>query len=471
MGVSKPGGVLLVLSGDWYGKGYRLRIEPWPKRCTADIDCAGRFPQTLCATKTGICYAPLDCAPGTADCDADPDDGCEADTTKDTANCGVCGLSCQGPNVKDGTCAASACTLACEPGYADCDTNPANGCETYLQGDGANCGACGNDCTHGGCAASSCTAPPVALGTTTAPDPNGPIALDAANVYVAGQISPNMGGVISIPKSGGLATMVVSDDCNIASLVVDAGTVYWAGADCNTLTGAIKSAPIATGGTKVLATQSVYNPTGLIADATTLYWHETSLGAILSLPKAGGQPKAVARLVDNGVEMQVSGLAADATNLYFTARDYITSTWALYSVPKSGGAHEVLATLPPGSSGQLAISGTDLYVATDTSIAHISTTGGSLTTFAGANLGSADPTTTLAVASLAIAGGNLYWSAGATKAIAICPTPGGIWKIPLAGGAAVGLASDESPAPIAADASGVYMSQTCSGVFALRAGP
>jgi len=324
---------------------------------------------------------------------------------------------------------------------------------------------------HGGCAASTCTAPPVALGTTTAMTPNGPIALDAASVYVAGQISPNMGGVMSIPKSGGTATLVVNDDCNIGSLVVDAGTVYWAGADCTTLGGAIKSAPVAGGATKVLTTQSVYNPAGLIADATTLYWYETSFGGVLSLPKAGGQPKALARLVDNGVEMQVSGLAADATTLYFTARDYLTSTWALYSVPKSGGTHKKLATLPPASSGQLAISGTDLYVATDTNIAHISTTGGTLTPFTSANLGSADPSVTLAVTSMAIAGGNLYWSEGATSAIAFCPTPGGMWKIPLTGGPAVGLASDESPGPIAADASGVYMSATCSGAIALQAGP
>ena len=37
--------------------------------------------------------------------------------------------------------------VSCDPGYADCDGNPANGCETNLDTDTGNCGSCGTACS------------------------------------------------------------------------------------------------------------------------------------------------------------------------------------------------------------------------------------------------------------------------------------------------------------------------------------
>jgi hypothetical protein len=59
-------------------------------------------------------------------------------------------------------CVANQCVVdmdageagACLAGWADCDTNQANGCEAYLFGDSNNCGSCGVVC--GG--ATSCEA-------------------------------------------------------------------------------------------------------------------------------------------------------------------------------------------------------------------------------------------------------------------------------------------------------------------------
>ncbi|WP_455221474.1 MopE-related protein [Kaarinaea lacus] len=36
---------------------------------------------------------------------------------------------------------------SCSKGFADCDKNPANGCETDIYNDNHNCGACGNECS------------------------------------------------------------------------------------------------------------------------------------------------------------------------------------------------------------------------------------------------------------------------------------------------------------------------------------
>ena len=35
-----------------------------------------------------------------------------------------------------------------DPGYADCDGTPANGCEIHLDSDPNNCGTCGGICSY-----------------------------------------------------------------------------------------------------------------------------------------------------------------------------------------------------------------------------------------------------------------------------------------------------------------------------------
>ena len=51
----------------------------------------------------------------------------------------------------------------CNSGYGDCDSNRANGCETNLNTDNKNCGACGNECKsgetckNGKCVSGGCT--------------------------------------------------------------------------------------------------------------------------------------------------------------------------------------------------------------------------------------------------------------------------------------------------------------------------
>ncbi|MBI5517205.1 MAG: hypothetical protein HY909_25725 [Deltaproteobacteria bacterium] len=110
--------------------------------CCADADCTGN---RACGMD-GRCGA---CRPGFGDCDMNPANGCET-TTNTSANCGACGTRCAFDNAtaacRDGRCALVACT----PGFADCDMNPANGCEVSLRTSAAHCGACGNACTFAG---------------------------------------------------------------------------------------------------------------------------------------------------------------------------------------------------------------------------------------------------------------------------------------------------------------------------------
>jgi hypothetical protein len=89
--------------------------------------------------------AQLTCFPPWADCDGLSADGCETSLTTDDHNCGDCGNACVNLNGTTG-CAAGICIPSCDPGFADCDGNPANGCETNTNVDMLNCGGCGVEC-------------------------------------------------------------------------------------------------------------------------------------------------------------------------------------------------------------------------------------------------------------------------------------------------------------------------------------
>jgi hypothetical protein len=87
------------------------------------------------------------CRDGFGNCDNVATNGCETATSTDVMNCGVCGNRCSFANAA-ATCAAGRCMRgACNPGFADCDGNPANGCEVNTaMGDITNCGTCGMRC-------------------------------------------------------------------------------------------------------------------------------------------------------------------------------------------------------------------------------------------------------------------------------------------------------------------------------------
>src|SRR5262249_49793427 len=103
------------------------------------------IPNAMPGCAMGKCTAGS-CNPGFADCNANPADGCEVSTDSDSGNCGRCGRSCAAPNATTG-CVAGACVIAaCMPGYRNCNGDPVDGCETDVANDVKNCGACGSNC-------------------------------------------------------------------------------------------------------------------------------------------------------------------------------------------------------------------------------------------------------------------------------------------------------------------------------------
>jgi hypothetical protein len=96
------------------------------------------------------------CGDGWGNCNAVASDGCETPLHADLTNCGTCGHVCS--NAHGSTaCSSGVCVPACEPGFADCDGDPGNGCELDTRSDVQNCGTCGHVCTAGfNCLQSNC---------------------------------------------------------------------------------------------------------------------------------------------------------------------------------------------------------------------------------------------------------------------------------------------------------------------------
>lgn len=97
------------------------------------------------ACETGLCVVGS-CDAGFEDCDGLDSDGCEADLLTSLTTCGTCSTVC--PTAPNGTadCDGGQCTFTCDGGWADCDGDMGNGCETETDMNPAACGGCGQVC-------------------------------------------------------------------------------------------------------------------------------------------------------------------------------------------------------------------------------------------------------------------------------------------------------------------------------------
>lgn len=110
-------------------------------------DCT-RLANVASATCSSGSCGNIQCGPGFSDCNGDPADGCERSLNSAT-DCGACDRACA-PAHAEGQCTNGSCGLMqCDTGFADCNREPGDGCETPLSS-AQNCGACGNVCASSG---------------------------------------------------------------------------------------------------------------------------------------------------------------------------------------------------------------------------------------------------------------------------------------------------------------------------------
>jgi hypothetical protein len=115
-------------------------------------DAADGSPPLMCVATA--CPAPY------ATCESPPSFPCQTNLQNDTDNCGACGVSCAGfeainlgSRCVKGACAFECLTKADAVGtpheFRDCNSLLDDGCEIDISTDPTNCGACGNACQAG----------------------------------------------------------------------------------------------------------------------------------------------------------------------------------------------------------------------------------------------------------------------------------------------------------------------------------
>ncbi|HWA75133.1 MAG TPA: hypothetical protein VG937_22500 [Polyangiaceae bacterium] len=110
------------------------------KHCgNCETDCSPGF------CSGGSCSS-ISCPAGFANCDGQQGNGCEANLAS-VETCGVCSKTCSDINGKP-ACSAGKCSIVCDAGYDDCDDNSDTGCETAVDTDIDNCGGCGVACSN-----------------------------------------------------------------------------------------------------------------------------------------------------------------------------------------------------------------------------------------------------------------------------------------------------------------------------------
>lgn len=273
---------------------------------------------------TATCVASLcklDCWSGFADCDGNPANGCETNLATSLESCGVCGSACGGPNAK-GTCVGGVCQLACEPGFGDCNKNPADGCEQELLAGLDHCGACGKSCRKTGtvtkCNAGTCEDVSCETGFH-----------DCSGVCSAND-APATCGTSCTPcaaPTGGMGTCT-SGTCGFACIggrtacgseCIDLAT---ASDNCGACGRSCGGSTCAAGlcAPKALATVTSPFPEvprpGLLSNSTNnLWWYAfgTTTSSVYRLPKTGGTPELFVTTSDVGVFASGSWVATGAS--------------------------------------------------------------------------------------------------------------------------------------------------------------
>ncbi len=128
-----------------------------PQNCKTCGNACVPTPGAQAQCTNGVCFEKA-CAIGFMDCNNNSQDACETNLGNDATNCGYCGNTCKIPHAS-AKCNGGKCLVdQCDTGWANCDGNGANGCETQLDSDSQNCGACGRACVTSGTSSATCIA-------------------------------------------------------------------------------------------------------------------------------------------------------------------------------------------------------------------------------------------------------------------------------------------------------------------------
>jgi hypothetical protein len=231
------------------------------------------------ACKAGGCS--FTCNAGFADCDGNPANGCEGKTSSDVNNCGKCGDPCGTANTSPANpplCMAGKCTFACKLTFKHCSAVNATGCETNVDNDPLNCGACGHSCLGGACKLQKCE--PFQLASTV--QPSG-LAVDMTHVYFT---SPSQGQIARVQRDGKCTPVAPCPQAFAGSAALDP------------LTGQTRG------------------PTAIVSDGSFVYWTADAAGLLVKRPAS--LPPGVLTTLGPAVSTNPGYLALGGGKLWWT---------------------------------------------------------------------------------------------------------------------------------------------------------
>jgi hypothetical protein len=278
----------------------------------------------------------LACPPDFADCDGEPMNGCEGALSTSAENCGACGVKCEAAAHQAPLCSAGACIRVCEAGFADCNGDPADGCEVDTTSDIAHCGACSRSCKNA-CVKGACDVITLASGQAGP----GVIAIDDTSVYWANManVTAGAGSIMKVAKAGGAAVTLAAKQSGPQAIALDAASIYWvnygtppAFTDGAVLTVAKDGSGVPT---EIAAGQA--SPLGIAIQGSALYW--STVDQIMMIDKA--DPSAKPAVVASG-QVRPREIVAAGTALYWLNFGTLTG-----NMPSSDGS---VMMLPQGGA-------------------------------------------------------------------------------------------------------------------------
>lgn len=421
------------------------------------------------ALLVGACLSSADLSGGERACG-------DANLQTDSANCGACGTVCVARANAFGTCNGGLCGIACNTGFADCNTKPEDGCEVSLASDSQHCGACENDCLGGRCVNAVCQ--PTVLATIQG-DVESMIA-DESSLYCG--VDPGTGTnnkvIARVGKDGGPPQDIAAALAEVPEhLAVDATHVYFVerGSSISPADGAIRKVPKA-GGTVALvigaqAFSNTFSSTmdygrggGAIAvEGGALYWLTASTG-----PSGGPHMNGRLRRCSTTGTCTASDVATalrapevlriDGSTAYFSAGgELISSVYqgrGLFRCPIAGcGASPIEAMAVPKSStvAALDLDATHLYLGSTGTIAKMRKPAEEYAPLAAAR-GS--------VRGIVLSGDRVYWIDSIADALLTCPTA-------RCDGPPTEIALGADPVAVVADNAAVYVAVSSGNASAI----
>ncbi len=335
-------GVSIIGSGD--------ASAPGPDPDAASLDGSPLEPET--SSESGSCK------PALTRCG----DAC-VDTQSDAKNCGGCGTLCTG-DCTLGRCRVEIAPVRTETAYG----LAVDGTALYWAdvkghlncGDGPSLGTVMKWPLGGGPPAPLYVAP---AADCTEQQRNLPqaIAVYGPNVYW----TTVLGGIGTIPKSGGAATMLDSNTKGNQSfgIAVNGDGVYtsfgrW-----------MRRVPLS-GGVATVLCKDCGGP-GVVADASDVYWiGGVGVGKVAAV---GGKPSELSSLGGSSVD-GVQAIAVDATSIYWTGT---SGGGGLFRIPLSGGeATTLVAPGYGGENGAVAVDASNVYWVNESGAYRVPLSGG-----------------------------------------------------------------------------------------------